>query len=195
MTRLPDSSLDQIFMQAYTATSWANRDVPDALLQEAFEMARMGPTSANCQPMRIVFVRTSAAKEKLRETLSPGNVDKTMAAPVTAIIAYDLEFYKNFDRFFPHADARSWFEGNTPMIQDTAFRNSSLQGAYFIIALRSLGLDCGPMSGFDGAKVDAAFLGGTSWRSNFLINIGYGDPSARHPRLMRMDFAEGCRVV
>ena len=145
--------------------------------------------------MRVVFVRSPEAKAKLQPALIPGNVDKTMAAPVTAIIGHDLEFYEKLPALYPHADARSWFVGNEPLIATTAFRNGSLQAGYFTLALRAVGLDCGPMSGFDNAKVDAAFFAGTAVKSNFLINIGYGDPAKLHGRNPRLEFDEACSVV
>ncbi len=189
-----DLALDLLFRQARTHTSWQDRPVPDQLLHQAWDLARMGPTSANCLPARIVFVRSPAAKEKLRPTLMPGNVDKTMAAPATAIIGHDLAFFEQLPRLFPHADARAWFASNEPLARATAFRNGTLQGAYFILACRALGLDCGPMSGFDNSAVDAAFFAGTTVESNFLVNIGYGDAAALFPRGPRLDFAEACRI-
>ena len=195
MTGTADSaSLDLLFRNARTHTAWQPKSVPESLLRQAWDLARMGPTSANCQPARIVFVQSPEAKEKLRPALAPGNIDKTMAAPVTAIIAHDLEFFEKLPALFPHADARSWFKGNDALIQGTAFRNGTLQGGYFMLACRALGLDCGPMSGFDTAKVDAAFFAGTPLKSNFLCNIGYGDPAALHPRSPRLEFDEACRV-
>jgi len=187
--------LDQMFTFGRTHSHWQDRPVDPGLLRRAWDMASLGPTSANCQPMRVVFVATKAAKETLRPALAPGNVDKTMAAPVTAIIGQDLEFFENLPQAFPHADARSWFVGNQALIEATAFRNSSLQAGYFILALRALGLDCGPMSGFDPAQVDAAFFAGTPVRSNFLINIGYGDATKLHPRNPRLTFEQGCRIL
>jgi 3-hydroxypropanoate dehydrogenase len=195
MTGIPDeASLDILFRAARTHSKFKPIPVPDDLLRRAWDLARMGPTSVNCQPARVVFVRSPEAKERLRPALAPGNLDKTMAAPVTAIIGHDMEFYDRLPVLFPHTDARSWFVGNEAMIQGTAFRNGTLQGAYFILALRAVGLDCGPMSGFDNAKVDAAFFAGTAVRSNFLVNIGYGDPAGLHPRGPRLEFGEACRV-
>jgi len=190
-----ERSLDLLFRAARTHAKWTNRPVDPALLRQAWDLARMGPTSTNCQPARIVFVASPAAKERLKPALAPGNVDKTMAAPVTAIIAEDREFYERLPVLFPHADARSWFVGNEALITATAFRNASLQGGYFILACRALGLDCGPMSGFDQAKVDAEFFAGTKVRSNFLINIGYGDPAGLHPRGPRLAFDEACTIL
>jgi len=189
-----DTSLDLIFRAARTHVAWRDRAVSRELLEAVYDLARLGPTSANCSPMRVVFVCSKAAKERLRPALDEGNVDKTMAAPATAIIGYDLAFYERLPELFPHTDARSWFAGKDRVIRETAFRNGSLQGAYFIIAARALGLDCGPMSGFDQALVDRAFFAETSVRSNFLCNLGYGDPAALRPRAPRLAFAQACRV-
>ena len=194
MTQLDDTALDLIFRQARTHNYWLDKEVPDDLLRRAFELARMGPTSANCQPMRVVFVRSPAAKAKFAPALSQGNLAKTMAAPATAIFGMDLEFYEILPRMFHDPEARSWFAGKPKVIESTAFRNATLQAAYFILAARSLGLDCGPMSGFDNAKVDAAFFAGTSVKSNFICNIGYGDPARLHPRNPRLGFDEACRI-
>ncbi|EME69400.1 malonic semialdehyde reductase [Paramagnetospirillum caucaseum] len=191
---LDDRARSILFQAARTHSKFKDTPVPDDVLRQAWDLARMGPTSANCQPARIVFVRSPEAKQRLKPALAPGNLDKTMAAPVTAIIGHDMEFYERLPVLFPHADARSWFLGNETMIQGTALRNGTLQGGYFILALRALGLDCGPMSGFDNAKVDAAFFAGTPIRSNFLINIGHGDPAGLYPRGPRLDFAEACRI-
>lgn len=191
---LDPTALDRLFRQARTYSKFKEVPVPDALLRQAWDLARMGPTSVNCQPMRVVFVRSAEAKQRLKPALAPGNLDKTMAAPVTAIIAHDMEFYEKLPKLFPHTDARAWFVGNEAMIQSTAFRNGTLQGGYFILALRAVGLDGGAMSGFDNAKVDEAFFAGTSLRSNFLINIGYGDESGLFPRGPRLEFDEACRV-
>ena len=195
MTQLDDTALDLIFRQARTHNYWLDKEVPDALLRRAFELARMGPTSANCQPMRVVFVRSPEAKAKFAPALSQGNLAKTMAAPATAIFGMDMEFYEILPRMFHDPEARSWFAGKPKVIESTAFRNATLQAAYFIIAARSLGLDCGPMSGFDNAKVDAAFFAGTSIKSNFICNIGYGDPARLHPRNPRLDFDAACRIA
>ncbi|KIL98034.1 putative reductase RutE in pyrimidine catabolism pathway [Paramagnetospirillum magnetotacticum MS-1] len=191
---LDQATMDRLFAKARTYSKFTKAPVSDDLLRQAWDLARMGPTSVNCQPMRVVFVRSSAAKERLKPALAPGNLDKTMAAPVTAIIAHDMEFYEQLPKLFPHADARAWFVGNEAMIQSTAFRNGTLQGAYFILALRAIGLDCGPMSGFDNAKLDEAFFKGTTLRSNFLVNIGHGDAAGLYPRGPRLDFDEACRV-
>jgi len=192
---IPETALEQIFTKARTHSAWLPQPVTDETLVQIYDLMKWGPTSANSCPGRILFVRSKEAKEKLVPCLSEGNVDKTRSAPVTAIVAMDMEFYEKLPVLFPHVDARSWFAGKPPFIESTAFRNSSLQGAYFIIAARSLGLDCGPMSGFDNAKVDAAFFQGTSWKSNFLCNIGYGDSSKLRPRSPRLKFEEACKVA
>jgi 3-hydroxypropanoate dehydrogenase len=192
---LEQAGRDLLFLEARTYSKFLDRPVPDELLRQAWDLARMGPTSANCMPARLVFVRSPEAKQRLKPALAPGNLDKTMAAPVTAIVAYDLAFYDKLPRLFPHADARSWFVGNDELIQSTAFRNATLQGAYFVMACRALGLDCGPMSGFDNAKVDAEFFPGGTIKSNFLVNIGYGDASSLFPRSPRLEFDEACTVI
>jgi len=189
-----DAALDVMFREARTHTVWQDQPVGEDVLQAAWDLAKMGPTSANCQPARIVFVVSAEAKEKLRPALTPTNVDKTMSAPATAIIAYDLAFYEQLPELYPFADARSWFAGNEALIASTAFRNGSLQGGYFILAARALGLDCGPMSGFDNAAVDAAFFAGTQVRSNFLCNLGYADASKLRVRSKRLSFDEACRI-
>ena len=190
-----DAALDQIFRHARTHRSWTGEPVSDVVLQAAYDLARMAPTSANCSPMRILFVKSPAAKERLKPALSKGNLDQTMTAPVTAIIGYDLQFYELLPRLHPFADARSWFVGNEEHIHTTALRNGSLQGAYFMIAARAVGLDCGPMSGFDNAKVDAEFFAGSSTRSNFLCNLGYGDGGRMRPRAPRLEFDEACKII
>ena len=188
-------ALEQIFTEARTHSGWLAKPVGDELLRQVYDLMKWGPTSANSSPARIVFVKSKEAKDKLLPCMAPGNVEKTMKAPASAILAMDMEFYEKLPKLFPHAPARAWFAGNGPLIEATAFRNASLQGAYFIIAARSLGLDCGPMSGFDNAKVDAAFFQGTSWKSNFVCNIGYGDSSTLYPRSPRLDFDEACKIV
>jgi 3-hydroxypropanoate dehydrogenase len=192
---LSDQALDQLFREARTHNGWQQKPVDDAVLKQLIELVLLGPTSANSSPGRFVFVKTQEGKEKLRPALSPGNLEKTMAAPVTAIVGMDMEFYEHLPKLFPHADARSWFVGNDKAIADTAFRNSTLQGGYLILAARALGLDTGAMSGFDAAKVDEAFLAGTTVKSNFLINLGYGDPSKLFPRSPRFAFDEAARIV
>jgi 3-hydroxypropanoate dehydrogenase len=188
--QLDESALDQLFRVARTHNGWQDRPVPEVLLRRAVDLAKMAPTSANTSPMRIVFVRSTAGKERLKPALAPANLEKTMTAPVTAIIAQDLAFYDKLPRLFPHADARAWFVGNDALIAATASRNGTLQGAYLMLALRAVGLDVGPMSGFDNAKVDAEFFAGAEVRSNFLCNIGYGDPAKLFPRSPRLDFDE-----
>jgi len=188
-------ALEGIFIKARTHSAWLPKPVSDELLHQIYDLLKWGPTSANCGPARVAFVKSEEAKERLLACMAPGNVDKTRAAPVTAIIAYDLEFYEKLPKLFPFADARSWFVGNKPLIESTAFRNGTLQGAYFIIAARSLGLDCGPMSGFDNAKVDEAFFQGTTWKSNFVCNLGYGDPGKLYPRAPRLEFDEACKIL
>ena len=193
-TPLNDAAFDQLFRSARTYSHFLDKPVDTATLHALYDLLKFGPTSANSSPARFVFVQSKAAKEKLAPSLSEGNLAKTMAAPVTVIVAHDLTFYDKLPTLFPHADARSWFVGNDAVIQATAFRNGSLQGAYLMMAARSLGLDCGPMSGFDAAKVDAAFFAGTPVRANFLINLGYGDPATVHPRNPRLAFEEACRI-
>ncbi len=193
--KLPDNCLDQIFRAARTHNAWRDKDIPDSLLHELIDLVKLGPTSANCSPARFVFVKSREAKERLKPLLSDGNRDKTMKAPVCAIIGYDLEFYEHLPRLFPHTDARSWFAGNEKKIQETAFRNGTLQGAYLILAARALGLDTGPMSGFDNKGVDAEFFAGTKVKSNFLCSLGYGDASVLFPRSPRFSFDEMARIV
>lgn len=195
MTHLSETDLNLVFREARTLSRWQDRPVDEATLRAVFALAIQGPTAVNAQPARFVFVRTPEAKERLRPALAAGNLDKTMAAPVTAIIAYDLDFVETLPRVFPHLDARPWFQGNEPLIQETAFRNSSLQAAYLILAARSLGLDAGPMSGFDPAKVDAAFFPSGRVKSNMLVNLGYGDRSGLHHRHPRFDFDDVCTLA
>ena len=192
---LSDTALDVIFRNARTHNAWLDRPVDDDTLRALYDLLKWGPTSANASPARFVFLRSRQAKERLRPALSPGNVDKTMAAPVTVIVGHDLRFYEHLPRLFPHADARSWFVGNDELIRTTAFRNGSLQGAYLIVAARALGLDCGPMSGFDNARVDAEFFPDGTVKSNFLCNLGYGDPAKLFPRSPRLSFEEACQVL
>jgi len=189
---LDSNALAALFTEARTHNGWSDQPVTDAELQKIYELTRMGPTSANCSPARFVFVRSTEAKEKLRPALSSGNLEKTMAAPVTVIAAIDAQFFEKLPELFPHADAKSWFTSSPAVAEETAFRNGTLQAGYLILAARSLGLDTGPMSGFDKAKVDEAFFDGTSWKSNFLINLGHGDPSKLFGRLPRLSFEEAC---
>ncbi len=196
MPTADNASLDLIFRNARTHSYWQNKPVDDAVLRQAYELAKFGPTSANICPMRVVFVKSQAAKEKLKPCLDAGNVDKTMAAPATAIIGMDLHFFEQSPRLFPHTDAKSWFKDLPENILEyIALRNSSLEGAYFMLAARAVGLDCGPMSGFNNAKVDAAFFPGTKTKSNFLCNLGYGDASKLHPRNPRLAFEEACQIA
>ena len=191
---IDDRALDQLFREARTHNKWQDRPVPEAKLRELYDLLKMGPTSANASPGRFVFVRSPEGKAKLKPALSAGNLEKTMSAPVTVIVAHDLHFYDNLPKLFPHApDAKTWFTGSYSFAEQTAFRNGSLQGAYLILAARAVGLDAGPMSGFDTAKVDEAFFAGTNWKSNFLVNLGYGDPEALFPRNPRLDFEEAAR--
>jgi len=192
---LDATALDQLFRTARTHNAWQAKDVPDALLHQLYELLKWAPTSANCSPARFVFVKSPEAKAKLKAALAPGNVEKTMTAPVTVILGQDLAFPDTLPQLFPHADARSWFAGNDALIESTAFRNASLQGAYLILAARALGLDTGAMSGFDAARVDADFFAGTHTRSNFLINLGYGDPAGLFPRSPRLAFDEAARIA
>ncbi len=193
---LSSEDLDLIFRQARTHSVWLDKRVDDALLQQVYDLAKMGPTSANMCPMRIIFVKSHEAKERLKPALDAGNVDKTMKAPVTAIIGMDIRFYEELPKLFPHADAKSWFKDLPENVLETiALRNSSLQGAYFMLAARALGLDCGPMSGFDNAKVDEAFFAGTTVKSNFLCNLGHGDARKLYPRSPRLSFEKACQLV
>ena len=193
---LNGESLDLLFREARTHNVWRDEPVDDALLRQVYDLAKLGPTSANMCPLRIVFVKSPEGKERLRPCLDAGNVDKTMKAPVTAIIGMDVRFYEQLPRLFPHADARAWFQDLPgPVLEYIALRNSSLQGGYFMLAARALGLDCGPMSGFDNAKVDAAFFAGTTVKSNFLCNLGHGDASKLFPRSPRLTFDEACKIL
>ena len=190
-----EAALRQIFLDARTYNGWLDKPVSDDCLRQIVELMKMGPTSANCQPIRIRFLKSREAKERLRPFLMEGNVEKTMSAPVVAILAHDLEFHERLPRYFPHTDAKSWFEGNPPLIEETAFRNGTLQAAYFIMAARALGLDCGPMSGFDQDGVNREFFAGTSIRANFLCNLGYGDPASLFERSPRPEFGEIAEIL
>jgi 3-hydroxypropanoate dehydrogenase len=192
---LSDAALDTLFRQARSHNGWLDRPVSDDQLRQIYELMKMGPTSANSCPARLLFVKSDEAKARLKPCLAPGNVEKSMTAPVVAIIGMDLEFYEQLPRLFPHTDARSWYVGKPEKILDTAFRNSSLQGAYLILAARSLGLDAGPMSGFDADKLNAEFFPGGKVKANFICAIGYGDGSKLFPRHPRLAFAEACRVL
>jgi 3-hydroxypropanoate dehydrogenase len=186
---------NQLFLEARTHWIWRPEPVPIELLKETYDLARFGPTSANSSPARFVFLTTPQARERLRPALSPGNVEKTMSAPVTVIVAWDTEFHEKLPQLFPARDMRSIFAANAALLHETAFRNGTLQGAYFIMAARALGLDCGPMSGFDQQKVNAEFFPDGKWKANFLCNIGYGDPAKLFPRNPRLSFDEACRVL
>lgn len=194
-TALDTDALEQLFTEARTYPGWQDRPVTDETLRRIYELARMAPTAVNSQPVRLVFVRSRQAKEKLKPSLSPGNVDKTMQAPVTVIVAYDTNFHEQMPKLFPSRDMKSVFAAQTPEAREqAAFLNGTLQAGYVILAARALGLDCGPMGGFDKAKVDEAFLQGTGWKSNILINLGYGDPAKLFPRNPRLAFEDACRL-
>ena len=192
---LDDRSLALILGKARTHNVFLDKPVDDAQLRRIHEIMRWGPTSQNSQPARVVFVRTKEGKEKLRPALSPGNLDKTMAAPVTVICAWDARFYDQLPKLFPHVDARPWFTGSAEVAHHTAFLNATLQAGYLLLAARALGLDAGPMAGFDKAQVDAAFFAGTDWHTNFLINLGHGDASKLKGRLPRLAFDDACRLA
>jgi 3-hydroxypropanoate dehydrogenase len=193
--KISDEGLNQLFRDARTHWVWRPEPLSLELLKQVYELARFGPTSANSSPARFVFLTTPEAKERLRPALSPTNVEKTMTAPVTVIVAFDTEFYEKLPQLFPARDMRPLFAGNPALIHETAFRNGTLQGAYFIIAARALGLDCGPMSGFDQQKVNAEFFPDGKCKANFLCNVGYGDPSNVFPRNPRLSFDEACWVL
>lgn len=190
-------ALDQLFLTARTQQGWLDRPVPSELLQRVYDVAKMAPTAANSQPMRVVFVQSPEAKARLKPTLSPGNVAKTMAAPATAIVAFDTAFYENFPRLFPAAPAMRDSTAAKPEAERNAMalQSATLQGAYLILAARALGLDCGPMAGFSNAAVDAEFFADGAWKSCFLINLGYGDPAKVYPRAARLAFEEACRIL
>ncbi len=190
-----DAALDQLFRTARTHNAFQDRPVEDSQLRALYDLLKWAPTSANTSPARFVFVKSAEAKQKLAPALSEGNLAKTLAAPVTAIIGFDLDFHEKLPYLFPHTDAKAWFDGPREGRHEAAFRNGSLQGAYLILAARALGLDAGPMSGFDPAKVDEAFFAGTTIKSNFLVNLGYGDPSGIFPRLPRLSFDEAARIA
>ena len=192
---IDDASMDLVFRSARTQNSWQPKDVAEELLRRAYDLTKMGPTSANCCPARFIFITTKAGKERLKPTLAAGNIDKTMTAPVTAIIGYDTKFYDLLPELFPNTDARSWFTSNESLAQQTAFRNGTLQGGYLILAARSLGLDCGPMSGFNAAKLNTEFWPDGQIKANFLCNIGYGDDQDVHDREPRLAFEKACEIV
>ena len=193
--QLDDRSLDIIFRNARSHNGWQEKPVSDELIKQLYELMKWAPTSANASPVRLVFIKSTAAKQRLLPAMISGNEEKTRTAPVTVIVAQDHEFYEKLPQLCPHTDARAWFVGNQALIDTTAFRNATLQGAYLIIAARALGLDAGPMSGFDNAKVDAEFFSGTKIRSNFLINLGYGDATKLFPRGPRLTFDESSRIL
>ncbi|MQP66995.1 malonic semialdehyde reductase [Niveispirillum sp. SYP-B3756] len=192
---LDQAGAELLFTQARTHNAWLDRPVDPALLQQIHDLLKWGPTSANCSPLRVLFLASAEAKEKLRPVLSQGNLAKTMAAPVVAVLAYDNQFYDHLPRLFPHTDARSWFTGDPAVAAATAFRNGTLQAGYFILAARAVGLDCGPMSGFDAGQVNASFFPDGRYQVNFLCNLGYGDPAGLHPRSPRFDFADVCQIL
>ncbi len=190
-----EAARDVLFRDARTHNGWLDLPVPHHLLEEAVDLAKMGPTAANTSPFRILFVESPEAKERLKATPAPGNYEKTLTAPVSAIMAYDLAFYDLLPKLFPHVEARAWFAGNDAFITHTATQSGTLQAAYFLLALRAVGLDAGPINGFDNAKVDKEFFADTTLRSNFIINIGYGDESKLFPRSPRLDFKEIARFA
>jgi 3-hydroxypropanoate dehydrogenase len=192
---LDDAGLDLLFREARTHTAWLSKPVSDEQLHAIYDLFKWGPTSANTSPARILFLTSDEAKARLLPTLAPNNVEKSKTAPVVAIIAYDVEFYEKLPQLYPAVDARAWFVGKPDVIEATAVRNSSLQGAYFIVAARALGLDCGPMSGFDAAKLDAEFFPDGKWKSNFVCNLGYGDSEKLYPRNPRLAFDEACKIL
>ncbi len=192
---LDDQALDALFRTARTHYSWTGAPIADETLEQLYDVAKFGPTSANCSPARFVFLRTPASRERLRPVLSVGNVEKTLSAPVVAIVAYDPAFYDRLPELFPHADARSWFAGNAVLAEETAMRNSTLQGAYLMLAARALGLDCGPMSGFDRAALDRVFFAASGWKSNLLVNLGRGDGDGQSARAPRLGFGEACVLL
>jgi 3-hydroxypropanoate dehydrogenase len=192
---LPDACLDQVFRSARTHNGWKPERIAEAVLRQMYDLMKLGPTSANSSPARILFVVSPEAKERLKPALSAGNRDKTMEAPVTAIVGYDTRFYEHLPELFPHTDAKSWFTSSPALAEETAFRNGTLQGAYLIVAARALGFDTGPMSGFDAAKVNAAFWPDGRVKANFLCNIGVGDPSKLFARSPRLPFERACAIL
>jgi 3-hydroxypropanoate dehydrogenase len=192
---ISQAALDQLFVDARSQNAWQNLDIPDEMLLQLFDIVKMGPTSANCSPARYLFVKSQEAKARLKPHLSGGNTEKTMTAPVCAIVGYDQAFYEHLPRLFPHTDAKSWFTSSPELAQETAFRNGTLQGGYLIIAARALGLDCGPMSGFDQEGVNNEFFAGTKIKSNFLINLGYGDASGLFDRSPRFEFEDIASIL
>jgi 3-hydroxypropanoate dehydrogenase len=194
-TPISEEAINQLLREARTHSVWRSEPVPAELLRKIYDLARLGPTSANGSPGRFLFLTTPEAKARLKPALMPLNVEKTMSAPVTVIIAWDTEFHEKLPKLFPHADMRSYFVGNQPLIHETAFRNSSLQAAYFILAARALGLDCGPMSGFDASKVNEEFFADGKWKVNLICNLGYGDADKLYPRNPRLEFEEAASIL
>ncbi len=192
---LDDAALDALFREARTQNGWSDMPVSESELHHLYDLLKFGPTSANSSPARFAFLRSAEAKARLSPALSPGNVEKTMAAPVVAVVAEDPRFYDHLPKLFPHGDARAWFAGNPALAEETAFRNSTLQGGYLIMAARAAGLDVGPMSGFDRAKVDEIFFADSGWKSNFLVCLGHGNGENLFPRAPRLDFSEACREI
>jgi 3-hydroxypropanoate dehydrogenase len=192
---LDDNALAQLFTEAHTHASWQDKAIPEVLIKQLYDMVKLCPTSANCSPARFVFVTSQEGKQKLKPSLSSGNVEKTMTAPCTVIVAYDEEFYEELPTLFPYADAKSWFTSSPKAAYETAMRNSSLQGAYLISASRALGLDTGAMSGFDANLLNETFFCENKWKVNFLINLGYGDGEKSHKRLPRLTFEQACKII
>ena len=195
MNSLDQTAIDQLFLKARTFHGWTSQNIDDEIIRKLYDLMKWAPTCVNGSPIRILFVKSTVEKEKLVSTVLPKNMEKTLTAPVTAIIAEDLRWYENLPHLMPHGDYYSHFSGNQALSEKTSFRNSSIQGAYLILAARALGLDCGPMSGFDNAKLDSLFFAGTSWRSNFLCNLGYGDVESLYPRSPRIPFEDACRIL
>jgi 3-hydroxypropanoate dehydrogenase len=196
MTKAIDNSaLAQLFSEAHTHVSWQDKAIPETLIHQLYELVKLGPTSANCCPARFVFITSDAGREKLKPAISSGNLAKTMSAPCTVIVAYDVAFYEHLPMLFPYADAKSWFTSSPKVADETAMRNSSLQGAYLITAARALGLDAGPMSGFDATLLNETFFADSTWKVNFLVNLGYGDNFKVHKRLPRLDFEQCCQIL
>jgi 3-hydroxypropanoate dehydrogenase len=194
-TPLNDAALAQLFTQAHTHTTWQDKAIPETVLKQLYELVKFGSTSANCSPARFVFITSDSAKEQLKPCLSSGNIEQTMTAPCTVIIAYDSEFYEELPTLFPYADARSWFTSSPEAAYETAMRNSSLQGAYLMSAARALGLDIGAMSGFNPEQLNNTFFADSNWKVNFLLNIGYGDGEKVYKRLPRLNFDQACKII
>jgi len=195
MESLNQQALEQLFLSARTHNGWQDKSVSEEILKQLYDLVKFAPTSANASPARFLFLTSKESKEKLKPFLMEGNIEKTMQAPVTVIIGYDMNFYEHLPFLFPHTDAKAWFEGNEALIEETAFRNSSLQGGYLIMAARALGLDCGAMSGFDKEKVAQTFFPEGNIKINFLCNLGYGDPEKLYPRSPRLSFEQTCQIL